>query len=268
MERRRQLLQAAVSRRPGDLGLLMTLGGRPTRSTGRRGRTSGCAGIRRPSPPPRPTRGPQQPGHCAVDKGQMDEAIACYRKAIELDPKFASPQQPGQCAEAQGPGGRGHRLLPEGHRARPEVRHGPHQPGHCAAGQGPGGRGHRLLQQGHRTRPEVRHGPQQPGHCADGQGPVWTRPSPASARPSSSTRSSPAPTTTWACPGEQGPVGRGHRLLSEGHRLDPKLAMAHINLGNAPEGQGPGWTRPSPATARPSSSTRSMPRPTTTWAMR
>ena len=30
------------------------------------------------------------------DKGQLDEAIACYKKAIELDPKVAvGPQQPG-----------------------------------------------------------------------------------------------------------------------------------------------------------------------------
>ena len=31
----------------------------------------------------------QQPGHCADEKGQLDEAIACYKKAIELDPKHA-----------------------------------------------------------------------------------------------------------------------------------------------------------------------------------
>ena len=28
-------------------------------------------------------------GIALKDKGQVDEAIACYRKAIELDPKFA-----------------------------------------------------------------------------------------------------------------------------------------------------------------------------------
>ena len=138
-------------------------------------------------------------GIALEDKGQLDEAIACYKKAIELDPKFASgPRQPGQCAVGQGPVGRGHRLLQEGHRTRPEVRHGPLQPGQCAEGQGPVGRGHRLLQEGHRTRPEARHGPLQPGHCAAWTRASWTRPSPATRRPSNSTRSTPWPTTTWA----------------------------------------------------------------------
>ncbi len=54
VERRRQLLQAAVIRRPADLSLLMTLGGHTYRSR-RKGRTRGYAGIRRPWPPPRPT---------------------------------------------------------------------------------------------------------------------------------------------------------------------------------------------------------------------
>ena len=29
-------------------------------------------------------------GHALKGKGQVDEAIACYRKAIELDPKYAA----------------------------------------------------------------------------------------------------------------------------------------------------------------------------------
>ena len=63
-------------------------------------------------------------------KGQLDEAIACFKKAIELDPKFAMAHYNlGICADGQGPVGRGHRLLQEGHRTRPEVRRGPLQPG-------------------------------------------------------------------------------------------------------------------------------------------
>ena len=49
-------------------------------------------------------------------KGQLDEAIAGYRKAIELDPKLAAVHI-NLGTEGQGPGGRGHRLLQEGHRA-------------------------------------------------------------------------------------------------------------------------------------------------------
>ena len=81
---------------------------------------------------PEVRHGPQQPGHRSGDKGQLDEAIACFSKAIELDPKYRrGPLQPGQCAEGQGPVGRGHRLLQEGHRTRPEARRCPLQPGHA-----------------------------------------------------------------------------------------------------------------------------------------
>ncbi len=93
-------------------------------------------------------------------KGQVDEAIACFQKAIALDPKYAKAHSNlGVALRRQGGVRRGHRLLPQGHRPRPEVRLGPQQPGQCAEGQGPGGRGHRLLQQGHRPRPEVRPAP-------------------------------------------------------------------------------------------------------------
>ena len=65
VERRRQLLQAAVSRRSGDLGLLMTLGG--TYPIDRRtGRTSGCAGSGRRGGRPGQLGRTQRPGPRAV----------------------------------------------------------------------------------------------------------------------------------------------------------------------------------------------------------
>ena len=140
-------------------------------------------------------------GIALMDKGQMDEAIASFNKAIELDPK---------------------------------LRHARQQPGQCVARQGPAGRGHRLLHQGHRARPEVRRAPTPTWamRCATRAG--WTRPSPPTRRPSSSTRSTPCPTTTWAL------------------RWTTRA----------------GWTRPSPATTRPSSSTRTTPVLTEIWALR
>ena len=41
----------------------------------------------------------------------MDAAIACYKKAIEIDPKHAMAHSNLGQREGQGPVGRGHRLL-------------------------------------------------------------------------------------------------------------------------------------------------------------
>ncbi len=270
VERRRQLLQSAVSRRPGNLGLLMMLGGTyPVNDT---------KGLDEPlrwyqaavAAAPANAAAHNNLGATLLQKGQLDEAIAC---------------------------------LQEGHRTRPEVRHGPRQPGRCAVSQGPVGRGHRLLQEGHRTRPEARHGPRQPGHCAEATRASWTRPSPATSkaieldpkyaaahnnlgtmllaaraswtrpspatrRPSNSTRSSPWPTTTWArCCCSKGQLDEAIACYKKAIELDPKHAPAHNNLGIALATRA-SRTRPSPATRRPSNSTRSSPWPTTTWAMR
>ncbi len=78
-------------------------------------------------------------GAALMVNGQLDEAVACLRKAIELDPKSRrGPQQPGPNTESQGPAGRSHRLLPEGHRTRPEELLGPRWASEVGAdGRGP-----------------------------------------------------------------------------------------------------------------------------------
>ncbi len=89
VERRRQLLQAAVSRRPGDLGLLMALGNTytadDTNGMDERLRWFQAAVAAAPANPAAHTN----LGYALTRKGQWDEAIACCRKAIELDPKLA-----------------------------------------------------------------------------------------------------------------------------------------------------------------------------------
>ncbi len=88
VERRRQLLQAAVNRRPGNLGLLMTLGDyQPNQESGvnERLRWYQAAVAAAPSN----LAAHNNLGVALGDKGQLDEAIACYKKAIELDPKDA-----------------------------------------------------------------------------------------------------------------------------------------------------------------------------------
>jgi tetratricopeptide (TPR) repeat protein len=88
MERRQQLLEAAVSRRSGDLGLLMTLGNFCYERRGGldeqlRWYQAAVAAA------PANAAAHNNLGRVLGNKGQFDEAIACLRKAIELDPKFA-----------------------------------------------------------------------------------------------------------------------------------------------------------------------------------
>jgi tetratricopeptide (TPR) repeat protein len=89
VERRRRLLAAAVSRRPGGLGLLMTLGNtypcdqEDGASERLRWFQAGVAAA------PDSLAALNNLGVALTDKGQVDEAIACYRKALALDPKFA-----------------------------------------------------------------------------------------------------------------------------------------------------------------------------------
>jgi tetratricopeptide (TPR) repeat protein len=88
VERRRQLLQAAVSRRPGNLGLLMTLGNsypNQKESADDRKRWFQAAVAAAPANAAAHTN----LGVALANKGKEDEAIACYRKAVALDPKLA-----------------------------------------------------------------------------------------------------------------------------------------------------------------------------------
>jgi tetratricopeptide (TPR) repeat protein len=89
VERRRQLLQAALSRRSGDLGLLMTLGSTyVNREDGadERLRWYQAAVAAAPTNAAAHT----SLGNALGRKGQLDGAIACYKKAIALDRKFAN----------------------------------------------------------------------------------------------------------------------------------------------------------------------------------
>ncbi len=89
VERRRRLLQAAVSRRSGDLGLLMTLGGtypvnqKDGADESLRWYQAAIAAA------PANAAAHNNLGIALGDKGQLDAAIACYKKAIELDPRLA-----------------------------------------------------------------------------------------------------------------------------------------------------------------------------------
>ena len=89
VERRRQLLQAAVSRRAGDLSLLMTLGDtypiHQEDGANERVRWFQAAAAAAPAN----SVAHMTLGLALCDKGQLDEATVCFRKAIELDLKNA-----------------------------------------------------------------------------------------------------------------------------------------------------------------------------------
>jgi tetratricopeptide (TPR) repeat protein len=89
VERRRQLLEAAVTRSPGNLNLLMTLGNTypldQQAGANERLRWFQAAVAAAPTNPAALTT----LGNALWDKGQFGQAIACYKKAIALDPENA-----------------------------------------------------------------------------------------------------------------------------------------------------------------------------------
>jgi eukaryotic-like serine/threonine-protein kinase len=88
VERRRQLLQSALNRRAGNLGLLMTLGVtypiNQESGVNERLRWYQAAVAAAPAN----LAALNNLGVALIDAGRWDEAIACYKNAIELDPKF------------------------------------------------------------------------------------------------------------------------------------------------------------------------------------
>ncbi len=91
VERRRQLLERAVGRRPGDLGLLMTLGFTYWNMNNQKDGVNERLRWFQAAVAAAPANSAVHValGNALADNGQLDEAIARYNKAIELDPKHA-----------------------------------------------------------------------------------------------------------------------------------------------------------------------------------
>jgi tetratricopeptide (TPR) repeat protein len=89
VQRRRQLLAAALSRRPGDLGLLMTLGGTYSinQKEGADEQLRWCQAAVAAAPANAAAH--NNLGVALKGKGKVEEAITCFQKAIALDPKAA-----------------------------------------------------------------------------------------------------------------------------------------------------------------------------------
>ena len=78
------------------------------------------------------------------DKHQLDEAIAEFRKALQIQPGLCPcPQQPRHRSPRQAPTGRGDRGIPQGPPNPARIRRGPQQPRQRPPEQGPAGRGDR-----------------------------------------------------------------------------------------------------------------------------
>ena len=71
------------------------------------------------------------------DQGNLDEAVACYRRALELKPGLCrGAQQPGRRLHGPGEAGRSGRLLPPGIGTEAGLCRGTQQPGQCLEDQG------------------------------------------------------------------------------------------------------------------------------------
>jgi tetratricopeptide (TPR) repeat protein len=91
VERRRQLLRAAVTRRPGDLNLLMLLGDTYQQTNRREGLDDRVRWFQAAiATAPANAAAHNNLGSALKDKGQVDEAIDWFKKAIKLDPKLAN----------------------------------------------------------------------------------------------------------------------------------------------------------------------------------
>jgi hypothetical protein len=85
-------------------------------------------------------------GKAQFRKGLFDDAIASYQGGHRAGPEIhRRSQQPGRHPlRCEARLRRGHLLLRQGSRARPQLGKVPHQLGQCAQGQGPAGQGTRL----------------------------------------------------------------------------------------------------------------------------
>ena len=100
-------------------------------------------------------------------QGNLNEAIACYRRALELGPDYAQAHNNlGSRLQGAGKARRGDCLLPPRRGTEAGLCRGAQQPGRGLAGAGEAGRSRRLLPPGNGTASRTCRGPQQPGQCA------------------------------------------------------------------------------------------------------
>ena len=143
-------------------------------------------------------------GNTLKNQGKLDEAVVCFHRALELKPGYAEAQNNLGNLEGAGEAGRSGRLLPSGTGTEAGLCRGKQQLGRCLQGTGKAGRSGRMLPPGTGAEAGLCRGALQSGHCLEGAGKL---------------------DEAIAC----------YRRALE---LKPDFAEAHINLGVAFKEQG------------------------------
>ena len=192
-----RFLTAAIALRPDSPGCLINLGG--TLCDFKRDYEGAIACFRKALElDPKYANAHANLGNALKAKGQVDEAVACYQKAIALDPKYASAHVRlaailcdikrdydgaiACCRQAIA-------LDPKDAQAHTNL-------GAALHGKGQVDEAIACYRQAIELDPKNAVAHHNLGRCCVARA-RWTRPSPASARPLISTRSSPMPTTAW-----------------------------------------------------------------------
>ena len=226
-------------------------------------------------------------GNALKQQGLVDEAVACYRQALAVDPASRRRAlQPGRGPAGRREMGRGRRDLSPGARDQSEDPRGACEPGQRAAESWTGRRRRRELSPRDRDRTAQCHRAQQPrqriARPRAARTAPWraigarsiatpnlprrtsgsrtrTRTSNNSTMPwraiAGRSRSSPnsrMPTTTWPMRlAHSATPMRRSRAIGARSSIRPDFADAYHNLGNALMRRRTGWTKRSPAIARP-----------------
>ena len=173
-------------------------------------------------------------GVVLAGRGQVDEAIAHYRKALEIKPDYAEAH-----------------IQPR------------HRPGRPRTGR----RGHRPLPEGPGNQARLRRGPLQPRRRLGRPRTGSTRPSPITRRPWKSSPTTPRPTTTsaslWPAAGRS---TRPSPITARPWKSSPTTRRP-TTTSASPWPAADRSTRPSPITRRPWKSNPTTRRPTTTSAL-
>ena len=206
-------------------------------------------------------------GIALAEQGKLDGAVACYQQALHLRPDYADAHNNlGVALGRAGPAGRGGGVLSAGPPPPAGLRRSAQQPGRWRSGsRGSWMRRWRAISRPSASSPTTPSA-QQPGQCAREQGKLDE----AVACYQQALRLQPdyaERTTTWGCAGRAGPAGRGGGVLSAGPPPPAGLRRGAQQPGRRSGSRG-SWMRRWRAISRPFASGPTMPRRTTTWAIR